>query len=178
MNIIRIMLVILLFGAASAFADLYQWQDKEGVIHMTDDIQKVPEGYREKAKVFKSIPAEKRREAETEAQQPAAAQQPIPKGAELYGDHTLEWWSEAFARKRDEIQTLQSGITAKRQFVDIFEGGRRFGQAFGPGEVSTYNRYKKELPEDEKRLLSLQDEVEELRRRATIAGVPRDVRGQ
>ena len=107
---------------------------------------------------------------------PAARERRAPEGPELYGDHTLEWWTQAFAGKNDDIQLLQSSITTKRQYIDIFEGGRRFGQVFGAGERSTYDSYKKELPEDEKKLQTLKDELDELRRKATIAGVPREIR--
>lgn len=165
--------LVLLFSCSYAFADLYEWRDKEGVIHITDDIKKVPESYRANVKVFKSTPVEKAPAPETSTPAPAVTQE---KPVELYGDHTLEWWLQTFTRKKEEIQMLESNVTAKRQFIDVFEGGRRFGQTYPSNEIETYGRYKKELPDDMQRLTTLKDEMDDLRRKATIAGVPREIR--
>jgi hypothetical protein len=45
---------LLLFGVASAQADLYQWTDAQGVIHVVDDAGVIPESYRDKIKTFRS----------------------------------------------------------------------------------------------------------------------------
>jgi len=169
--------VLLLLLAPCAFADLYQWKDREGVVHLTNDINNVPAEYQDKVKVFKTTP---RPQAPAQAPAPTPEMVPAPQTsgeADLYGDHTLEWWKEAFNRKNQEIAELQSSIAGKQQFIDLFESGRRFGQMYGPTEVANYNKYKQELPEDEKKLSSLNDELGELRRKATIAGVPRYLRG-
>ncbi len=167
--------VLLLLFAPYAFADLYQWQDKEGVIHITNDMNKVPEQYQDKVKVFKTT-----QQPQAPAQVPAPA--PTPGAPEestgLYGDHSLEWWKESFNNKNQEIGELQSSISAKNQYISIFEAGRRFGQMFGSTEVETYNKYKQELPDDEKRLAELNDELAELKRKATSAGVPKYLRGE
>lgn len=167
---------LLAFSAGAAFADLYQWQDREGVIHITDDLQKVPEEFRGKVKVFKEEtpkPAAPAPEA-AEPERPATEE----RGEALYGEQTLEWWRQNIMKKRDEIQMLESSVTAKTQYIDIFEAGRRFGQTFGTTEVDTYNRYRQELVDDQRRLLELKNELDELRRRARVAGVPREVRGE
>ncbi len=167
--------VLLMLLAPRAFADLYQWKDKDGIVHLTNDINTIPAEYQDKVKVFKTTPR-------PQAPAPAPAQVPAPapsgESAVLYGDRTLEWWKEAFNRKNQEIGELQSSIAAKKQYVDLFEGGRRFGQMYGATEVANYNKYKEELPEDEKKLSSLNDELDELRRKATSAGVPRYLRGE
>jgi uncharacterized protein DUF4124 len=169
--------VLLLLLATCAFADLYQWQDKDGVVHLTNDMNNVPEEYQDKVKVFKTTP---RPQAPAPVTAPAPVPAPGPSGgsADLYGDHTLEWWKEAFNRKNQEIGELQSSIAAKQQYIDLFESGRRFGQMYGSTEVVNYNKYKQELPEDQKKLSSLNDELDELRRKATIAGVPKYLRGE
>ncbi len=173
MKAIGLLLAFFFFTASYALADLYQWQDKEGVIHITDSLEKVPEGYRDKVKVYETAPMETSPEAETRPEALAPE-----RGVELYGDQTLEWWRQTFARKRDEAQMMEATVTSKRQFIDIFERGRGFGQTFGMNEIETYSRYKKELPEDQNRLTALRDELEDLRRKARIAGVPRDIRGE
>ncbi len=179
MKKLTLILVLSIFSATAAFADLYQWQDKEGVIHITDSLEKVPDAYRDKVKVYESAPpapGEKKAAPAPEAVSPA----PLPpeRGVELYGDHTLEWWRQTFLRKTGEAQMLESNVTAKRQFIDIYERGRGFGQTFGMNEIETYGRYKKELPDDQDRLTTLKNELDDLRREARIAGVPRDIRGE
>lgn len=166
--------LILIFFAPLAHADLYEWVDEEGIIHITDQIEKVPPEYKAKLKVHKSTPASEPERVEESAQRPAMPEG--ERGEELYGDHTLNWWKEEFARKKDEVQSLEAGVTSKRQYVQIFESGRRFGQVYGTTEIATYKTYKKELPEDEERLIKLKDELEELRRKARIVGVPEYVR--
>lgn len=173
MKKIFLTLLAVSFLASSALADLYQWTDKEGVLHLTNDIGSVPEDYRGKVKVYKSAPAEKKKEAVPEAQPPEQE-----KGEELYGDQTLDWWKETFRKKTEDLQALEAGYNAKKQFIAVFEGGRRFGQVFSTEDVETYNRYLKELPRDEASLNALKDELSELRRKARILGVPKSVRGE
>lgn len=174
MKISRILLAITLFGATYAFADLYEWKDKEGIVHMTDDIGRVPEEYQDKVKVYKTkaapapSPAEKR-----EAPPPAPAEE---KATELYGDQPLEWWQQTIKKKKEEVQAIEAAVASKRQYIEVYEGGRRFGQVYGMSDIDTYSRYKQELADDEARLQTLKDELDELRRKATIAGVPTDIR--
>ncbi len=159
--------------APRAFADFYQWQDRQGVVHIVNDIGKVPAEYRNDVKVFKSA------QPSGPAVIPAPAEQRAPESpGALYGDHTLEWWKEAFNNKNQEIDELQSSIAAKKQYIDLFEAGRRFGQIYGGSDIETYNKDVQELPEDEKRLAALHDELSDLRRKATDVGVPKYIRGE
>lgn len=182
-------LTILLLSSTAAYADLYQWKDKDGMIHMTDDLGKVPPADRGRVTVLKTAPksapeAPAALSPQEETVQPAeeepAAQppgeEPAAPSEDLYGDHTLDWWLETFKSKNGEVQSLESSITNKEQFVTVFEGGRRFGQIFGKEEVESYTRYKTELPADKKRLEDLKAEIDELKRKATIAGVPGEIR--
>jgi hypothetical protein len=45
---------LFLFGLTSAHADLYQWTDAQGVIHVVDDTGAIPESYREKIKTYRA----------------------------------------------------------------------------------------------------------------------------
>lgn len=167
-------LVFLMFGAASAYADLYQWKDAQGVIHITDSMEKVPQEFRERVRVYKETPPS----PESGLNEAVSPPLPSDKAEELYGDQTLEWWRQTFTRKRTDIDSLQTNVTNKTQFLEMFERGRRFGQTFEPQQVAQYNIYKEELPEDLRRLAEMREELEELQRRATIAGVPKDIRGE
>lgn len=166
----------LLMSAPMAFAELYEWKDRAGVVHLTDSIQNVPEEYRDGVKVHRETPKEK-----AETQEPAPTQPSEEPGAEpapldLYGDQPLEWWANAFTGKKAEINALESSMNSKKQFIGVFESGRRFGQVFEKSDVETYERYKQELAADEEKLSGLKEDLSELRRKATRAGVPREVR--
>jgi len=169
-----LVLVALLFAVSPAFADLYQWTDQQGVVHITDSLEKVPQAYRGKVRVIKEGVKEAGPALETTTPPPLTTEP----GAELYGDQTLEWWRQSFNRKRTDIDQLQSSINAKTEFMTLFESGRRVGQIYTPDQVARYNLYRSEMPEDLRRLSELREEYEELQRRATIAGVPREIREQ
>jgi hypothetical protein len=175
-----LILLMLLALADAARADIYQWTDREGVLHMTDDLAKVPDEYADKAKVVKTRPAERKDAAPgaEDATGRAPVVQPIvpDEAVDLYGGETIEWWRKSFGTVREEIAALETNIAEKRRYTRAFEGGRRLGQVFGEAERSMYDRYNRELPEDEKRLVSANGELDGLLRMATSAGVPKDVR--
>lgn len=169
-----LVLAALLFAASPALADLYQWTDQQGVIHITDSLDKVPPAYRGKVRVVKEGVKEEGPSLEATTPPPLTAEP----GAELYGDQTLEWWRQSFNRKRTDIDQLQTSINAKTEFMTLFESGRRVGQVYTPDQVARYNLYRGEMPEDLRRLSQLREEYEDLQRRATTVGVPREVREQ
>lgn len=164
-------LLILLF-TGSAFADLYQWKDEQGVIHITDSMEKVPSKYRDEVRVFKEGPKEAP-SPHLDVETPPTLER---EAEDLYGDQTLEWWRQSFQKKRSEIGDLQSSINAKAQFLEVFESGRRFGQVFDTESVARYKILKEEMPEDLKRLALLREEYSEFQDKATRAGVPREIR--
>lgn len=164
-------LLIFLF-AGPALADLYQWKDERGIIHITDSMEKVPSKYRDEVRVFKEGPKEAP-SPDLDVTTPPSLEQ---EAEELYGDQTLEWWRQSFQKKRSEISDLQSSINAKTQFLEVFESGRRFGQVFDTESVTRYKILKEEMPEDLKRLASLREEYSEFQDKATRAGVPREIR--
>ncbi len=54
MNIVLFVLGLLFSSATLVSADLYQWTDKDGVVHVVDESSEVPRAYRDKVKVFES----------------------------------------------------------------------------------------------------------------------------
>ncbi len=176
-GILAAVFLSVLFLPAHSSADLYRWTDDDGVLHITDDLGKVPEDERVGIKTFKSTPPEKAELPDVRPPTPGPADNG-QRGPELYGDQTLEWWINTFRKKIGEVRNIESGIYAKKQFMEVFEGGRRFGQIHGEEEIERYERLSQEVPEDESRIEELKDELAELRRKATIHGVPRDIRGE
>ncbi len=165
--------LVLLLPTGSA-ANLYRWTDSDGVLHITDDLGKVPQERREGVKTFKSTPAQEPL-AERAAPPPSVMKE--RKGAELYGDHPVEWWLNTFRKKRRDIQSLEAGIQSKKQFISVFEGGRRFGQIYGEEDVKRYELSKAEVVDDASRLDGIKAELAELERKAAIYGVPEEIRG-
>lgn len=164
---------LFLSSASYSYADIYQWTDKDGVVHITTEYEKVPEAYRDAVKTFKPT-----KRQETPASDGALRQEDRQKGPELYGDETLEWWAVHFKKKRLDISNLGNSIAGKRGFIDIFENGRRVGQLFEPKDVDKYNQYKAEIPGDEARLKDMKDDLDEFIRKAKIHGVPKSVYGE
>lgn len=164
--------LLLFLLAGPALADLYQWKDESGVIHITDSMEKVPSKYRAEVRIFKEGPKQAP-SPDLDVTTPPSLEQ---EADELYGDQTLEWWRQSFQKKREEITGLQSSINAKTQFMEVFESGRRFGQVFDTESVARYNILKEELPEDLKRLTALREEYSEFQDKAVRAGVPKEIR--
>lgn len=179
MKTITFLFAAIFLFASCAWAELYQWKDEKGVVHLTDSLESVPQRYRENVRVFESSSPERRDEVpdSTVTEQPEEQPQPVPPIPEdgLYGERPEEWWRDAFKTKKEEIDRLSSSIATKENFVDLFEGGRRFGRMFDQEKVDTYHTYKKELPKDRERLDALKAELAKLRKEAAIEDVPREI---
>ncbi len=164
---------VLLVLSPPVFADLYKWEDSRGVLHITDDLGKVPEAKRHHMKVFKIKPHKRKGIGEAPVYIPPT--KPVKEKVTLYGGHTLEWWKAAFSKLIDERDALKDDIEKKRQFITVFEGGRRFGQMFGETEVANYKKYKEEIVKDRERLVKVEEKLDKLRREARIEDVPPEV---
>ena len=70
------LLVMLLFVATCAHAEIYTWTDKKGTSHYTNSIYEIPERYRAKAKVLDLRIVEKNEGAS--AQQDTTSQSNAP----------------------------------------------------------------------------------------------------
>ena len=95
---------------------------------------------------------------------------------ELYGDYPIDWWIYKFREIRKNIADNETTLEREKNFVTVFEGGRGYGKIFTAEEISQYDRYKADIPVIEEKLQKLKDELEELQRKATIYGVPRNIR--
>ncbi|MEE9614944.1 MAG: DUF4124 domain-containing protein [Thermodesulfobacteriota bacterium] len=172
---IAVLLIMGVLAPPSAFADFYQWRDEKGVLHVADDLEKVPQEYRGKAEIFKTTPGEEPSEKPTRPAPPRSSPRPDT-GEELYGDRTLSWWKRAFSDKRREIGEYEGKQEQKSAYVEVFEKGRRFGQIYTKEEIDAYERYKKELPGIEKTLAKLRSQLDTLKRKARLGGVSKKIR--
>ena len=178
-NIIRgssfiiVMLLVFVFSSP-ATADLYQWQDEKGSVHIVDDILLVPSKYKNKVKVIKTKPSEQA-PAQQDIQPPPETETPSEQ-EELYGDHPLSWWKEEFSQKKQEISELKKTIEEQKSYIADYEQGRRLYRLYSKEDTEKYETYNDNLPDNEKRLSKLQADLEALRDKARIYGVPRKVR--
>ena len=177
--------IFLAFLAGPAYADLYQWSDESGRVHITDSMEKVPAKYRGSVSVFqegaKESPAPEETAPVEDVQSDDSAVAPddaVGQTEELYGDETLEWWTQSFQEKRTAISNLENSIDMKTRFIEVFEAGRRFGQVFDSESVAKYKAFKQELPAELKELSALKEEYEDFQEKAGRAGVPREIREQ
>lgn len=180
MRVIAFAFLFFIFLSSSALADIYRWTDDEGVIHMADDMFKVPEKYRSGVTIMKTEPSAPAPPSQIQPSlsPPSPPAEPPRAEEELYGDRPLSWWRANIDKKKKEIESVESEFKQKRQFVEVFEKGRQFGQIFEPKDAETYEQYKKDLPEAEKKVEKLKEELDELKNKARRAGVPKAVRGE
>jgi hypothetical protein len=73
-------------------------------------------------------------------------------------------WREAFAKAKAQVAELE----AQR------DGMKR--QLASPGDLNAYDEARRWLPEVERRLQLARDQLDELERQASLAGVPREWR--
>jgi len=160
--------------ASGAYADLYQWVDDEGTVYITDSMERVPQEYRSKVRVFESGTVVEESSAAPAPERETAAPKLGP-DEKFYGGHPEEWWRQAFRVRREQILELATRIDTEQRFVETFEAGRRFGQIFDTDKVDAYNLNKEQLPRDRERLEELKDEIEKLRKEAASEEVPREI---
>lgn len=198
-----LVLFFTLLFVAPANAEFYKWTDKDGVLHVVDDLHKVPPEERlnlglDIEELEEAAKPGKKRKVEPVPSKPARptqATKPTKKVApedELFGGKTLDWWTRTFNRLIREKSELERSIAAKEEYKRVYEIGvrlkrkeemipeseRRYVKEFTKGTIETYRRYKKELPENRAELERKTVELEKLQRTARRAAVPRKIRGE
>lgn len=175
-NLIVVVLFILIFPFLSNAAEIYRWTDDDGVIHVTDDRSQIPAKYWEEERVKKE--EIKPSTNETQPVKPAAISKPTETPEEgdireMFGDYPLEWWIYKFRDIRKNIAESQERVDREKNFVTVFEGGKRYGKIYTKEEIAQYESYKADIQVTEEKLKSLNEELEELQRKARIYGVPK-----
>jgi hypothetical protein len=107
---------MIMVGAAHAAT--YEWVDKQGVMHFTDDPDKIPFKYRNKARQLDLTPVPGEKEQPPAQPQPRPADETGPavdKAKSLYGGHNETWWRASFKARRDEVKTIQEALPDKKE---------------------------------------------------------------
>lgn len=168
---IFLLLFILTLHPMSVDAQLYQWTDDAGVVHITNDPGNVPEKYWKQKRVKKK--------PEPPAIEPVQAVEPIaPKEEkkELYGDYPIDWWTDRFKELRRDIGDNEGRLEQAKNFINVYERGSRYGKIYTKEEISQYEGYKADVPNLQEKVSKLKEELGELQRKATVYGVPRNIR--
>ena len=159
-------------------AELYKWRDSDGKLHVTDDLHKVPRKQRksvEKVTTTKPSSRSNGTGAPETTYTPSYDDYEETRGVEIYGGESLEWWSSEFERLSSKIEWLENNNKNMQEYINVFEGGRRFGQVFGPDEVKRYEEYTHDLPEDKALLIKVKKELSKLKLDGIGQGVPEDI---
>jgi hypothetical protein len=168
----KLLLVVFIsvFACTAAWATVYEWIDSQGVVHMTDDPDKVPDRYRSKVKSREIDTGGVTPPAADSGNQPAAGPAPAAKADARDGGHDEEWWRAGFAQARREIKSLQDQIDTKKKSLEDLHRKRVLYQK--PGDRIEYFSLSDDIARDEERLKSLQDQLGRLNDKADGAAVP------
>jgi hypothetical protein len=172
---------LVLFQPSVSDAELYKWRDADGKLHVTDDLHKVPRDKRRNIEKQSTVPrpgSTKRgtlsSSGATDADFSDDAYEET-RGVELYGGESFEWWASEFERLNSKIEWLERNNKNMEEYINVFEGGRRFGQIFGSDETARYQENKRDLPEDRALLIKVKEELAELKQRAVGYGIPEEI---
>ncbi|RMG61538.1 MAG: DUF4124 domain-containing protein [Deltaproteobacteria bacterium] len=131
-------------------SEIYKWTDEKGNVHFTDNIMNVPEKYRNKIE-------------KPELPEINTYEEPALTGS---GGGEGE---EAASRKspsspedlEKQISQLEAEIQAKKDLIKMVEERQNLAlnplrnRVIDPDDLKLYEKYKKELPQDEQRLQEL-----------------------
>ncbi|MBM4781997.1 MAG: DUF4124 domain-containing protein [Archangiaceae bacterium] len=181
-------LVLAVFISAPAFAQVFSWEDKDGV-HYTNDAASVPKG----AKV-KKLETDDRPSSAQPAPQVEVAAAPAPSAAPPSPANPSverEWrdrfiaLNRAIATKKQELNALEVSLPNK---VDCVPQQRAVqpapGTAAQPFAATTtrcvpnsmYDRIKLQIEQKRVEVKDAENDLEQLDRRASFEGVPREWR--
>lgn len=186
--------IFVLSMAAPVCADTYQWTDSKGVVHFTDNPDKIPRQYRKKVKKRPSVKSETPVSVSPAAPK-AEEKREASKAPPLYGGHDENWWRTTTGNLREELAKLIEELPAKRDKLQFLR--RRWVISMGrtpktgesvedldsyvnksalstPGkDREAYYSMKNEIERDEARIKQIEQELADLELQATKAGVPR-----
>lgn len=166
----RLLLLPLFFhlGATFACAAFYQWTDTEGTVHLTDDRNKIPKAYRNKAKQVEvdepSAPAKGAPPAPAPAPRTPAARAPTP------GGHGERWWRQRSSALRTELKILQDARAQKEEQLVKLRRERAIFQRARDREA--INAMQVRISRDESSINTLLNQLQLLESQAAREGVP------
>jgi hypothetical protein len=149
------------FFPGSSLADIYRWEDDQGVIHFTDDPGEIPAKYRSRGKAVMQGPPPSGQPSLSTIGAPASS--PIVPVLPGRGPDLRSGMPEPDPEDlQAEAQTLRSRISAKETFIEGIDRKRSnilnpMGNRFvSPEDLELYKKYSEELPKDRDRLKEME----------------------
>lgn len=166
------MILTVLVSNVTAQASTYEWLDEKGVVHFTDDPDRIPAKYLKRVKERDSVKEEATKPPSPPATESAAPVVSDDKGRDgrIYGGHGEDWWRSGFATLRAEIKSLENGLVVKRENLNVVRRKRVIYQR-GSDRVA-FNDLNDEIKRDEAKIKELQEQLNALDMEAAKVGVP------
>ncbi|HEX8960519.1 MAG TPA: DUF4124 domain-containing protein [Geobacteraceae bacterium] len=170
-----IALFVTMFAFTAARAEVYEWVDGQGVVHFTDNADKVPTKYRKKVKIIETAPPAEKTAPPARDKSPAASKkQPSERKAELLGGHDEGWWRQSFRQARAQIKVIQDQLPGKKDALAALHRKRVIYQR--ARDRVAYNDMADEIAKDEEKIKTLQESLAAIEADADKAGVPHEWR--
>jgi hypothetical protein len=174
MRILLLLVTLLFITAYHADAAMYEWTDDQGGVNFTDDPDRIPARYRNRAQTRESI-----KKAPGAAEKVAPERQPVTPAkarstAPVYGERQASWWRSSFTRLRTEIESQKQSLTVRNN--ELLAVKRKMTLYHRRTDRTNYNELNLEIDKIEERIAELQKQLQLLESEADAAGVPGDLR--
>lgn len=164
--------------AGPLWAETYEWTDNKGVVNFTDDLDKVPAKYRNKARERESIKIEQEETLSpvdsVPVMKPVDSVPSLVPAVPVQGEHNQRWWQERFASLRNEIKSIESILAEEREQLTQLKRKRVIYQR--TRDRIAYNEMNAKIKNDEAKLKEVQDRLKALDEEADRSGVPQQWR--
>ena len=143
-----------------ASADIYRWEDENGVIHFTDDPSAIPKKYRGKAREIQKTPPGARQPSHSTVGGPSPPQGSSPSPSPANGK-TIGRPERTEDDDAAQAEKLRAKIDAKERFIRAVDEKQSLAtnpyrnRVVDPPDLELYQKYKEELPGDRERLKEL-----------------------
>lgn len=166
--------VCFLFTASQSGAVVYQWTDDKGVVHFTDNGDKIPEKYRKKVKTLDNSGGAVTITPPAVSPDRQSERQQVEPGGNRQSRNDEAVWRARFSSLREEKELLENGLAAKKEKLATLRRKKAIYQR-GSDRIA-YNQQNEDLERDEARIKELERKLQELDAEAARAGVPAEWR--
>jgi hypothetical protein len=164
MKKLLILLILLVFTVPGYTATIYKWVDKEGVVHFTDDISKVPPAYRNQIKTEERKDADAKVEREPPPLPPPRTRQSGPQKIkqDIYGrDET--WWREKVGVWKEKLKAATENLeNLTKKYAEDTEQLGRTGLVSRSRYQDKANKYTEEKKKYEAQIAEANEMLEKL----------------
>lgn len=166
--------VFLWIQTSESQAAVYQWVDDKGVVHFTDNADKIPSKYLNKVRERESVNGSvtvtpstvKPSKQSDRGSGDAAGRVPVGENEEM--------WRSRFSGLREEKKQIEAGLEAKKEKLAILR--RKKALYLRGSDRTAYYEKNTEIERDEARIKELEQRLRDLDAEAARAGVPTEWR--